>query len=56
MTMVTIEAAKAAVKAGSATELAERLYGLIAADDGPNGKGINSFLALSRCLALAQEA
>jgi len=54
--MVTIEAAKAAVKAGSATELAERHYDLIAAEDGPNGKGINSFLALSRERALAQAA
>jgi aspartyl-tRNA(Asn)/glutamyl-tRNA(Gln) amidotransferase subunit A len=54
--MVTIEAAKAAVKAGSATELAERHYGLIAAEDGPSGKGINSFLALSRDRALAQAA
>lgn len=54
--MVTIEAAKAAVKAGSATELAERHYGRIAAEDGANGKGINSFLALSRERALAQAA
>ena len=54
--MVTIEAAKAAVKAGSATELAEKHYDLIAAEDGPNGKGINSFLALSRDRALAQAA
>ena len=54
--MVTIEAAKAAVKAGSATELAEQHYGLIAAEDGANGKGINSFLALSRDRALAQAA
>ena len=53
--MVTIEAAKAAVKAGSATELAEKHYDLIAAEDGPNGKGINSFLALSRDRALAQD-
>ena len=54
--MVTIEAAKAAVKAGSATELAEQHYGLIATEDGANGKGINSFLALSRDRALAQAA
>ena len=52
--MVTIEAAKAAVQAGSATALAERHYDLIAAEDGPGGKGINSFLALSRERALAQ--
>ncbi len=56
MTLVTIEAAKAAVKAGSATELAEWHYGLIEAEDGPNGKGINSFLALSHERALAQAA
>lgn len=54
--MVTIEAAKAAVKAGSATGLAEQHYGLIAAEDGANGRGINSFLALSRDRALAQAA
>lgn len=54
--MVTIEAAKAAVKAGSATELAEKHYALIAAEDGPTGKGINSFLALSRDRAMAQAA
>jgi len=54
--MVTIEAAKAAVQAGSATALAERHYDLIAAEDGPGGKGINSFLALSRERALAQAA
>ena len=52
--MVTIEAAKAAVKVESATAVAERHYGLIAAEDGPAGKGINSFLALSRERALAQ--
>jgi aspartyl-tRNA(Asn)/glutamyl-tRNA(Gln) amidotransferase subunit A len=54
--MVTIEAAKAAVKAGSATALGERHYALIAAEDGANGKGINSFLALSRERALKQAA
>ncbi|SNS23571.1 aspartyl/glutamyl-tRNA(Asn/Gln) amidotransferase subunit A [Granulicella rosea] len=56
--MLTIDEAKAAA---SATELAERHYALIAAEDGPvsqgtTGKGINSFLALSRDRALAQAA
>ncbi len=54
--MVTIEAARAAVKAGSATELVEKHYELIAAEDGATGKGINSFLALSRDRAMAQAA
>ena len=53
MKMKTIDEAKAA---GSATELAERHYALIAAEDGPDGKRINSFLALSRERALAQAA
>ena len=48
---MTIEEARAA---GSAVELAERHYGLIAAVDGPDGLGINSFLALSRERAMAQ--
>ena len=60
MNRVTIEAAKAAVKAESATALAERHYALIAANDGPGpqggGKAINSFLALTRDRALAQAA
>jgi aspartyl-tRNA(Asn)/glutamyl-tRNA(Gln) amidotransferase subunit A len=51
--MVTFDEAKAA---GSATELAERHYARIAAEDGPDGKGINSFLALTRDRALAQAA
>jgi len=58
--MVTIEAAKAAVKADSATALTERHYGLIAENDsargGAQGKAINSFLALSRERAMAQAA
>jgi aspartyl-tRNA(Asn)/glutamyl-tRNA(Gln) amidotransferase subunit A len=54
--VVTIEAAKAAVRAESATAVAERHYGLIAENDGPQGKAINSFLALSRERALAQAA
>ncbi len=58
VTMVSIEDARAAVKAGSATALAERQYGLIAEQDGAAGRaggiGINSFLALSRERALRQ--
>jgi aspartyl-tRNA(Asn)/glutamyl-tRNA(Gln) amidotransferase subunit A len=54
--MVTIEAARAAVKAESATVVAERHYGLIAENDGAQGKAINSFLALSRERAMAQAA
>ncbi len=38
----------------SATDLAEQSFARIAADDGPSGKGINSFLALSRDRAMAQ--
>ncbi len=38
----------------SAVDLAEAHYARIAAEDGPSGKGINSFLALSRDRALAQ--
>lgn len=37
-----------------AVDLAERHYARIAAEDGPDGRGINSFLALSRERALAQ--
>ncbi len=54
--MLTLDAAKAAVHATSATTLAERHYALIAAEDGPGGAGINSFLALSRERAMAQAA
>jgi aspartyl-tRNA(Asn)/glutamyl-tRNA(Gln) amidotransferase subunit A len=36
--------------------VAEQHYARIAAEDGPSGKGINSFLALSRDRALAQAA
>ncbi len=55
---MTIDAVRAAVAAGTttATALAEQHYARIAADDGANGKGINSFLALSRERALAQAA
>ena len=52
--MLTIEAAKKAVAGGSAVALAERHYRLIAEDDGSEGLGINSFLALSRKRAMAQ--
>ena len=51
--MTTIAEAKAA---GSATALAEHHYDLIAANDGAQGKAINSFLALSRERAMAQAA
>jgi aspartyl-tRNA(Asn)/glutamyl-tRNA(Gln) amidotransferase subunit A len=54
--MVTIDEARTAAKSGSATALAERHYTLIAENDGPQGKAINSFLALSRERALAQAA
>jgi len=46
--------ARAAAKSGSATTLAEQYYERIAALDGEDGLGINSFLALSRERALAQ--
>jgi len=53
---LTIGAARAAVAEGrvSAMDLAEKHYALIAAEDGPSGKGINSFLALSRERAKSQ--
>jgi aspartyl-tRNA(Asn)/glutamyl-tRNA(Gln) amidotransferase subunit A len=56
MKMVSIEQARADARASSATALAERHYKLIAEDDGPAGKDIHSFLALSRDRALAQAA
>ncbi len=40
----------------TATAVAEEHYARIAAEDGPSGKGINSFLALSRDRALAKAA
>ncbi len=40
----------------TATAIAEEHYARIAAEDGPHGKGIHSFLALSRERALAQAA
>jgi aspartyl-tRNA(Asn)/glutamyl-tRNA(Gln) amidotransferase subunit A len=60
MTMISIAKAREDAKTGSATALAESHYGLIAAEDGAGpeggGKGIHSFLALSRERALAQAA
>ena len=52
--MRTIAEARAQAQAGSATALAERHFELIAEQDGPDGLGIHSFLALSRERALAQ--
>jgi aspartyl-tRNA(Asn)/glutamyl-tRNA(Gln) amidotransferase subunit A len=58
---LTIDGVRAAVlsKAKSAAAFVEEHYVRIASEDGtesPNGKGINSFLALSRDRALAQAA
>ncbi len=58
---MTIDGVRAAVaaKTTTATAVAEQHYARIAADDGPvsgGGKGIHSFLALSRDRALAQAA
>ena len=58
---MTIEAVRSAIASGkaSATAYAEEHYARIAAGDAPeaaDGKGINSFLALSRERALAQAA
>src|ERR1035437_10193110 len=55
---MTIDAVRAAVASGvtTATSVAEEHYARIAAEDGPDGNGINSFLALSRDRALAQAA
>ena len=43
-------------RSATATRLAEDHYARISAEDGPDGKGINSFLSLSRERALAQAA
>ena len=58
MTEPTIESVRSAIAAGTttATALAEQHYARIAAEDGPTGKGINSYLALTRERALAQAA
>ena len=55
---MTIDSVRAAIASGAttATSVAEEHYARIAAEDGPSGKGINSFLALSRDRALAQAA
>lgn len=54
----TIDGVRAGVADGSATAtaMAELHYSRIATDDGDKGKGINSFLALSKERALAQAA
>ena len=58
MSMDTIASVRAAIAARSvsATEIAEQHYTRIAANDGPDGDGIHSFLALTRERALAQAA
>jgi aspartyl-tRNA(Asn)/glutamyl-tRNA(Gln) amidotransferase subunit A len=55
---MTINEVRSAVstKATTATAVAEQHYARIAAADGPTGKNIHSFLALSRDRALAQAA
>ena len=55
---MTIQAVRAAIASGTTTAaaLAEEHYARIAAEDGPTGKNIHSFLALSRDRALAQAA
>jgi aspartyl-tRNA(Asn)/glutamyl-tRNA(Gln) amidotransferase subunit A len=55
---LTIDAVRAGVADGSATAtaVAESHYSRIAADDGREGKAINSFLSLARERALAQAA
>jgi len=56
--MTTIDSVRSSIAArtATATQLAEDHYARIAAEDGPNGKSINSFLALSRDRALSQAA
>ena len=57
--MLSIDAARQAVADTSATAVAEQHYRLIAEQDpaeAQGGRGINSFLALSRERALAQAA
>ena len=58
MGSATIQEVRAGIASGkaTATAIAEEHYARIAAEDGPDGKGINSFLALSRDRALAQAA
>ncbi len=55
---MTIDGVRAAIASGAATAtaVAEEHYARIAAEDGPDGKGINCFLVLSRERAMAQAA
>jgi len=55
---MTIDEVRAGVASGetTATAVAERHYAKIVAEDGPSGKNIHSFLALSQERALAQAA
>ena len=55
---LTIDEVRAGILDGSrkAATIAEMHYAYIAADDGPAGKNINSFLALSKERAMAQAA
>jgi aspartyl-tRNA(Asn)/glutamyl-tRNA(Gln) amidotransferase subunit A len=55
---VTIQEVRAAIASGktTATAIAEEHYARIAAEDGPDGNGINSFLSLSRERAMEQAA
>lgn len=57
-TALTIGDVRAGIENSSrtATAIAEAHYAKIAAEDGPSGKAINSFLALSRERAIAQAA
>jgi aspartyl-tRNA(Asn)/glutamyl-tRNA(Gln) amidotransferase subunit A len=58
LSTTTIQGVREAVatKATTATAVAEQHYARIATEDGPGGKNIHSFLALSRDRALAQAA
>ena len=58
MSTTTIQEVRTSIAArtATATSIAELHYARIAADDGPSGKAIHSFLALSRDRALAQAA
>ena len=55
---MTIDEVRTSLAKGTttATAIAEQHYARIAADDGPSGKDIHSFLSLSRDRALAQAA
>ncbi len=56
--ILTISDIRAGIQSGalSATAIANECYARIASEDGASGKGINSFLALSRERAMAQAA